>query len=591
MSVHTLPTEVLCSVISLLDPIDLISLSQTNQHLRGVIDPQRQHFIERLLALETKIEHGGITPIFRSKDSSLSCHWFDEPWDDMRWACGGCLRLLSHQMFGNHSILRLDTRKPIPGSTAAIPVSSWASSFKKEEPKSHLQQLLNTTEEKLLWVRYIYSIRLIRQGASWIREGPGLEDLKMLQNHGIEGFETMSDQEFEDLCEGHNWEEMNTNATLIERQYCGWKRGLRRCLECRFQRGDFTLRPNGSLGTAEVPIMLCRWYPFANAIDRYFPDFSEALEHKRPPFNVPSLSFSGLSLPITHHGPSISHSELCIGHPEPPTTIPSSEFRSAHTVTIERPEFGTPLWAMYMIRCPGCCQWQEMGAFRLGGNDRDWRPDPVASDSEMNMTWDEKNVTKEFLNNLACNRCFASAFGRESLGRGLLRWLDQLLLPQLCLLSGRLIGDLRETFRRMRDSPPPWADRLAQLWRQNTFLHRERQDYEILSLGEMEAARVLYSRLMFIWPNVQPNPDDSPVALTNKRVLTGKGDPWETLADGCATQHIWLEKCRDELVQNPEALADWALNRKGDEISWRRQDGLPTSRYQLNRVTVQDSVI
>ncbi|ENH70304.1 hypothetical protein FOC1_g10012213 [Fusarium oxysporum f. sp. cubense race 1] len=119
------PNEIQCQVIRLLDPIGLISLSQSSRHFRRLINPQKRNLVERLLQLELSNEHGGPTLIFRSRDSKLEPGWQDEAWESMRWACTDCLRLLSHKSFDNQSLLRLGYRKPLPNSDASRMITTW----------------------------------------------------------------------------------------------------------------------------------------------------------------------------------------------------------------------------------------------------------------------------------------------------------------------------------------------------------------------------------------------------------------------------------------------------------------------------------
>ena len=64
MPLPLLPAEIQCSIIRLLDPISLISVSQTSTHFRRTINPSKRHFTERLLALERLTKYGGVSPFF-----------------------------------------------------------------------------------------------------------------------------------------------------------------------------------------------------------------------------------------------------------------------------------------------------------------------------------------------------------------------------------------------------------------------------------------------------------------------------------------------------------------------------------------------
>ncbi|KAI8673020.1 F-box domain-containing protein [Fusarium sp. Ph1] len=99
MALDLLPTELQCSFIRLLDPIGLISLSQTSQHFRLLIKPTTGHFVQRLLQMETLEEYGGPMPFLalytvHSEPLADECN-------DVRWACTSCRRLLVRRCFGN----------------------------------------------------------------------------------------------------------------------------------------------------------------------------------------------------------------------------------------------------------------------------------------------------------------------------------------------------------------------------------------------------------------------------------------------------------------------------------------------------------
>ncbi|CAH0058678.1 unnamed protein product [Clonostachys solani] len=126
----SLPLELQQDIIRSLDPIGLISLSQSSRHFRRVISPQRKHFAERLLIIECQPENKG--PEIVSIDFFLrGCYadWILEDWDAHRWACTSCLKLLPHTRFNNHSILGLATRKPYEEWGTTVGTSSWVPSL------------------------------------------------------------------------------------------------------------------------------------------------------------------------------------------------------------------------------------------------------------------------------------------------------------------------------------------------------------------------------------------------------------------------------------------------------------------------------
>ncbi|KAK7417613.1 hypothetical protein QQX98_004434 [Neonectria punicea] len=243
MALDLIPQELQNFIIRLLDPIGLISISQTSAQFRRPVKPEKKHFAERLLALEILVEYGGVTPIFRSRDNNLDPDWMDAQWDEMRWACTGCLRLLPHEHFDNHSILRLRYRNPVPGSAAADMVTTW-------EPTK-------------------------------ARKVHALEACDILGPRG------MSRDKFEQMTSSEKYQMLDEMALLVEYERCGLKRYLRKCNECRFLRGELAPRLNGFGGTLTFPILPSRRVLFGTPLDRHFPGFSDYLENKRPSCDPP----------------------------------------------------------------------------------------------------------------------------------------------------------------------------------------------------------------------------------------------------------------------------------------------------------------
>ncbi|CAG9947003.1 unnamed protein product [Clonostachys rosea f. rosea IK726] len=114
---RSLPLELQHLVIQSLDPIGLISLSQTGRFYRQLINPNRKEQVERLLALECLHEYGGDRPILHpdSDKAVAGPDWHRDAWPEHhRWACAVCLRLLPHNHFDNHSLLRRRYRGQVP---------------------------------------------------------------------------------------------------------------------------------------------------------------------------------------------------------------------------------------------------------------------------------------------------------------------------------------------------------------------------------------------------------------------------------------------------------------------------------------------
>lgn len=133
MHLHLLPIELQCSFIRLLDPIGLISLSQTSKHFRRLINPTEEHFAGRLLQVETLEEYGGPTSSVEHYEVSLLLNYCQSDRKEIRWACTSCLRLLPRRCFRNRYILRLDYKKPMRDDPLLDKATSWEPVVKEEQ--------------------------------------------------------------------------------------------------------------------------------------------------------------------------------------------------------------------------------------------------------------------------------------------------------------------------------------------------------------------------------------------------------------------------------------------------------------------------
>lgn len=152
LTLEYLAPEILCLIVTTLDPISLISLSQSSRGFRSFIQPTRAHFVQRLLSLELLPENNGryrSVPLFRGRDSTMHPDDSDvQAWEGIRYACAGCLKLRSHMHFDNHSILRLGLRKPPPGSTEATKLTDWEPyNDHFEDPGEKWQRIQQRKEE------------------------------------------------------------------------------------------------------------------------------------------------------------------------------------------------------------------------------------------------------------------------------------------------------------------------------------------------------------------------------------------------------------------------------------------------------------
>ncbi|KAJ5171063.1 uncharacterized protein N7500_003846 [Penicillium coprophilum] len=235
-SLGSLPVEILCSIFRLLDPIGLMSISQSNSKFRTVVQPQKNHLLERLLELECREEVGGVTPIFRSKDNHLDPVFSSKEWRTMRWACSLCLQMLPNTAFNNHSILRLQYRKPLPGSPAASSYTSWepTRNWKLRKPyRLYKQQSDSRDEDRKIRRRYDLASKCNTLRSNNRDRGARLASF---QDSGIITFQGFTLDEYCCITQEEEQVLLDHEARLIERERCGFKRHLRKCNECRSRR-------------------------------------------------------------------------------------------------------------------------------------------------------------------------------------------------------------------------------------------------------------------------------------------------------------------------------------------------------------------
>ncbi|VUC32284.1 unnamed protein product [Clonostachys rosea] len=262
---QSLPVEILRCVIRLVDPIGVVSLAQANSYFRRIIDPGEWELVERLLQLETILEYGGklSLPGAGSKLQSATraaASSRDIDLVGLRWACVGCMRLLSHIHFDNHSLLKLKFRKPVSGTPAYYPITSW------DLP------------------RY----------PSWARPR-GSKSSKTRDDQTPIDTPQLNPDDDSDGWEGDLQEAMTvldlSEAFRKKRELMRWgaKRHLRRCNECRFQMGHIGRQRSPLTGSMEIPIQMSRRVLFADTIERYFPGYLAMLGKERPLPAPPAL--------------------------------------------------------------------------------------------------------------------------------------------------------------------------------------------------------------------------------------------------------------------------------------------------------------
>jgi hypothetical protein len=253
-SFSALPPETLQHIIRHLDPISLIALSHTAPWLRVLINPTHHDLVRRLLALELLPEHGGIVPLFRSRDNHLTPPWGSDEWKNNKYACCGCMKLLPHMMFDNHSILRVPYRKPPPGSIEAErgAITDW----EPLEPSVRWKHIQARTDDE-------------RAEQQKRRTAVGDRYRQLVAPAGQPFVRVDRDR-------------VVAAEEEAERYLCGASRHRRRCLECKHRRGDWS-RMNTHRGSKEVPIVVSRQLDFPSKWARYFPGLLEPLPLGRTP--------------------------------------------------------------------------------------------------------------------------------------------------------------------------------------------------------------------------------------------------------------------------------------------------------------------
>ncbi|KOS43848.1 hypothetical protein ACN38_g5256 [Penicillium nordicum] len=520
-SLGPLPVEILCSIFRLLDPIGLISISQTNSKFRTVVQPQRTHLLERLLELECREEIGGVTPVFRSRDNHLDPDFTSKEWNSARWACSICLHMLPHTAFDNHYILRLQYRKPLRGSAAASSYTSWEPTREgklREQYHLHKQQSNSRDEDRKIRRRYDLASK-----CNTLRPNHPVRDrgarLASFQDSGMITFQGFSLNEYCSITQEEEQVLLDHEARLIERERCGFKRHLRKCNECRFRHGE--LSHIVQRGTDKVPIVPSRRLPFPSALDRCFPGFSAIMKSVRPTANAP-------------------------------------------VQCVYRNDVFDSLWTMYMLRCPGCSHWQEMRAFRLGATFNHWIPTTnPASDFE---NWDGSKITGSFIDGLSCNHCFAKYQGREKLREVLVKWLDCCLDNERRRLEYMLLGGWERLLRRYQrlEQVSGVKEVRKVILDIQLVVAKVRKDHDYLRIG---LADILTLRLGFReWATVCETLDSG----TRSQL---EHNPWDGLwfynNEVIETHLIWVIQCKREMMEKDKGddLVGWALSRQENNLT------------------------
>ncbi|KAK6082778.1 hypothetical protein SCUP234_04102 [Seiridium cupressi] len=550
LNFSSLPSEVQYSIFRLLDPIALVSFSQASRKYRSIISPTREHFVERILAIECLEEFGGPALQFRARDNAQSPNWEDEETiNQMRWACTHCMRLLPHSNFDNHSLLRLGSRKPSPSSPAALPHTSW-------EPNGRIAS--KAMQESRRAVRLAGLKKLRRQydvavTLNWSHAGEtqsAWDRLRDFQDAGLDAFKDMSTSEFKYLNSFKERHILDAAAESVERKICGYKRRLRKCNECRYQTGDlrshkvmpppghgFTeYRAGANLGTEVVPIVRSRRLCIGTAIHRFFPGFLT---------NLPSHTKNAERAP---------------------------------TFTIYRQDARDKVFTTYMIRCPSCSSWKEMGAFRCSNHwPKWWLAYQHRWGESLWENWDGTVVDGAFIDALRCNSCYAAANGRDAFAKVVLEWYIENLVAELhraqqylargWLLVWNTVDIERSAYVRPGDwyAPKQYhfnirSDVLSNLPWKNPHNKRKGVTYitaDEKTLQNLNQGHKILKEHLGTWHIRTEHDDNSPLSQWNDWFGS-----WMMGYDNLEAQWIWLRDCKKEILKRPEALVEWALGDK-----------------------------
>lgn len=533
----TLPVELLCNILERLDPIGLISLSQTCSYFRRLIDPGTPELVQRLLAVESLDEHGGGTPIFRARDNHLSPSWADEKWLAIRWACTGCLRLLSHIHFDNHSLLRLGMRKPLPGSPAAELTTCWKPVQYHKSWVGRVKQHQVFAKEKEL--RWRYRISSSYETGRFISEPRWtVEDFR---DAGVVGLDDLTDEAFIDLSSDERLQILDHDIHSIELERCGYKRHLRKCNECRYRAGKLGRRMDGTGGSATFPIQVSRQLRFHSALERYFPGFAIDPEDQKPASPVPIGQ-------MFREDPAIY---------QPSSLFLWPEHRHDR------------VWTLYMARCPQCQKWQELRSFRIGHYGLHWQPVEHAGRRHSEPwieSWTGDRLTPEFLANSLCNQCFAREHGRDSLGEVLQKFFRNLQGRNVYNADWQLSWGWRILWNAVPDLPTDYRQQVEDLLEDTYPLMKSLEEKGVQDLddSQIRLLELRHGQFAKLWETLAWVRSSKTVRRLEKNAWF---QTWLHQFDIIQAYRSWLTRTMAKIESDPSVLVDWALSRDDTSLS------------------------
>ncbi|KAL3470309.1 hypothetical protein BJX99DRAFT_239779 [Aspergillus californicus] len=514
---ESLPVELQCSIIRYLDPIALISTSQTNTHFRTVINPQKTHRVEYLLAIECSEEKGGPLINF-SRFGTLDPDRVTPEWEANRWACTGCVRLLPHYAFNNFALSTLKYRKPVPGSVAARQCTTWEPTSyppKRNRQRQSIQEKEDAEEDRILRKRYSLATT-----AGW-GERDRLIRFNAYREGRMPSFQEIPESQWPNISDDQENSLLATERKSLELRLAGTNRHNRRCIECRFSRGEFRgcAGKGKGIGTVAVPIVVGRQKSYGTTIDRYFPGVCDVLRTNRPLSNAPVF---------------VIHRE--------------------HALDRE--------WTLYRVRCPGCLIWKELRAFRVGGMYPRWEPKETGSQdrNDRYQDWDMSMITEESLNGMRCNHCFLAEHGRGRLGDVLVKWLTALIKAQLVEATGSLRAGFNHLFWRLKLAPKDVkAASKVLIWDMRSLLDRHHMEVTRTDVALLRHRRTEWLKL---YPHLRDGTKDDLWFYPDRWFMD-----WVHYWEESEGMWFWLKDLMDEIWEEGTGgvLVDWVLGR--DEVS------------------------
>uniref|UniRef100_A0A0B7KK73 F-box domain-containing protein n=1 Tax=Bionectria ochroleuca TaxID=29856 RepID=A0A0B7KK73_BIOOC len=293
--------------------------------------------------------------------------------------------------------------------------------------------------------------------------------------------------------------------------------------ECRYRRGELGLGVARIVwlgypgGTPRGPIQTSRRLAFSCVLDRYLPGLEDSPESGPRPFPV--------------RKEKISRADVFEG-----------------------------TWTMYMVRCSGCERWQELRAFRFGGHFKQWKPVHNGMGRLKLYTELHSDVTVEVtLDEVRCNGCFVREYGREALGRELLRLFGtsiQSLLHQaglqltrgwFCVKYDPIPQQYKKETQRM----------LSKVYDEEWDNYGQDEGLECVTYSRVATLRVLHAQFRDLWTRMRRHVSfvEEPF-LQDAHFMT-----WLEFYHESEASWFWLRDFRREVEENPDILVAWALGR------------------------------